>query len=653
MDALAEAPTRERLLHFLYEAAELEHNLMCTYLYAAFSLRSGTAEGLSLTEAETVARWRRTIIDVAIDEMSHLTAIWNITSSVGGIPRVGRTNFPLDPGWLPARVVVRLAPFDEAVLQHFVYLERPAASTERDGEGFAPERTFRRSTPWIRLVPLPLDYDTVGEFYRNLGEGLRAMSARSGDPNVFIGDPALQLSAAEVDLPGARRVICLKTAISALESIVLQGEGAPEHSENSHFARFSAIHAEYCALKAQNPAFTPAHPAATNPVLREPPRPGGRVWLEDRAAIATVDLANAAYELMVRLLAYAYVVPAPHPDKALAVDLSIGLMQAVTPLGERAARLPAGPSHPECNAGMSFTTLRDTAPLPFGPGGRRFFLERFDELSSLAASLPDADERTQKSSRILATLARTARQRFDLTAATPSVIAMPPVVAAPAVASGAEPTTVVDGVQYVEGKSMTLMFEGKRCIHSRMCVTGAPDVFVANVKGPWIHPDAMDVEQVAAVAHACPSGAIRYRRKDGRPDEPAPPVNLATVREAGPYAVRGKLQLNGVDAGFRATLCRCGASDNKPYCDGSHKHIGFTATGEPPTGKTDMLPVRNGVLAIDPQVDGPLKVRGNLEITSGTGRVVARVTTTLLCRCGASANKPFCDNSHLRIGFKS
>ena len=88
---------------------------------------------------------------------------------------------------------------------------------------------------------------------------------------------------------------------------------------------------------------------------------------------------------MVRLLAYAYVVPAPHPDKALAVDLAIGLMQAVTALGERAARLPAGPSHPDCNAGMSFTTLRDTAPLPFGPGGRRFFVERLDELSSLAA----------------------------------------------------------------------------------------------------------------------------------------------------------------------------------------------------------------------------------------------------------------------------
>jgi CDGSH-type Zn-finger protein/uncharacterized Fe-S cluster protein YjdI len=230
---------------------------------------------------------------------------------------------------------------------------------------------------------------------------------------------------------------------------------------------------------------------------------------------------------------------------------------------------------------------------------------------------------------------------------------MPAVVAAPPVPSGGEPTTVVGGVQYVEGKAMTLVFEGKRCIHSRMCVTGAPDVFLANTKGPWIHPDAMDAEQLVAVAHACPSGAIRYRRRDGRPDETPPPVNLAAVRESGPYAVRGMVQLDGVDAGYRVTLCRCGASGNKPFCDGSHKYIGFNATGEPPTGKTDALPVRNGVLAIDPQVDGPLKVRGNLEITSGTGRVVARITTTLLCRCGASANKPFCDNSHLRVGFRS
>ena len=66
--------------------------------------------------------------------MGHLVAVWNITAALGGSPRFGRGNFPLDPGDLPAGIVVKLAPFNEAVLQHFIYLERPADSTEPEGE---------------------------------------------------------------------------------------------------------------------------------------------------------------------------------------------------------------------------------------------------------------------------------------------------------------------------------------------------------------------------------------------------------------------------------------------------------------------------------------------------------------------------------------
>src|SRR3546814_657401 len=116
--------SREKLLHALYEAAELEQNLMCTYLYAAFSLRDGEAEGLSGAETEAVARWRRVILDVAIDEMSHLVAVWNITSAHCGAPRFGRTNFPLAPGPLPAGLSLKLAPFCPAVSQYFIFLER-------------------------------------------------------------------------------------------------------------------------------------------------------------------------------------------------------------------------------------------------------------------------------------------------------------------------------------------------------------------------------------------------------------------------------------------------------------------------------------------------------------------------------------------------
>jgi CDGSH-type Zn-finger protein/uncharacterized Fe-S cluster protein YjdI len=682
MSDLPAAPSpltqREILIHALYEASELEHNLMCTYLYAAFSLKDGEAEGLGAEEAKAVRRWRQVLLDVAIEEMGHLAAVWNITAALGGSPRFGRMNFPLEPGYLPAGITVKLAPFNTQTLQHFAFLERPRGSSEPEGAGFACERPYVRGTDRPHLTPMARDYDTVGDFYAGLGEGLREFVARYGEADAFDGDPALQLSPAEVNVPGARPVVCLKTALAAFDAIVQQGEGAPRDSQGSHYQKFLSVRSELAALTARNPAFAPAFPAATNPVLRRPPRPEGRVWIEDPQAFATVDLANACYALMLRLLAYAYAVRGPGPEKSLAVDLGIGLMQAVAPLAERAARLPAGPCNPGCNAGMSFVTLRDSAALPPGAAARRMFVERFAQLAEAAAGMRGTgDPRALAAAERLAALSAQASRGFELSP--PAAVGTPvrvqtlegsSVTAAAAAAAAAgtaaapaartrdvpappSPAVGAAGVEVVRGEKLELQFEARRCIHSRFCVTWAPQVFLANVQGPWIHPDAMPVERLVDVAHACPSGAIRYRRLDGAPQEPVPPVNLASVREAGPYAFRGQLQIDGAAAGYRATLCRCGASKNKPYCDGSHREAGFSATGEPPAGKTDTLPASDGLLAIDPQVNGPLRVRGNLEIVSGTGRVVARVTSAYLCRCGGSASKPFCDGTHTKIGFKS
>ena len=647
-------PSREHLFHALSEAAELEHCLMCTYLYAAFSLKTGADEGLTLAQLAAVKRWRATIIDIAAQEMGHLVAVWNITAALGGAPRLGRSNFPLDPGNLPAGIVVRLAPFDAATLQHFIHLESPTGSNEPDSPVFAPERSYRRGADGPRLTPMAMDYASVGIFYEILGEGLTRFVQTHGEKVAFCGDPSLQLASADTGLPGVEKVICLKTVLAALAAIVTQGEGAAQHSEGSHYERFAQIRSEYEALLAQDPDFAPAFPAATNPVLRRPPRPEGRVWIEDERAIATADLANSLYGLMLRLLAYTYAVPAENPDKALALDLAVSLMHALTPLAERAARLPAGPSNPHCHAGVSFIALRDAASLPPGISARRFFRERLDDLAAGALRMRDPqDARTDAAASILSGLARKAAGGFDLSAPAQSQAAAPRAAAAQEQPAAAAPaTTTQDGIESVEAEKLTLIYEGKRCIHARHCVTWGPTVFLANVKGPWIHPDTIDAERVAEIAHVCPSGAIRYRRKDGRPDEAAPPVNLAAVREGGPYAFRGDLRVNGASIGFRATLCRCGASKNKPFCDSSHHDIGFDASGEPATGtQTEMLTVRDGPLQIDPQINGPLRIRGNLEITSGTGRMVARVTSTKLCRCGHSANKPFCDGSHAKVGF--
>jgi len=643
--------SREQLLHLLYEAAELEHCLMCTYLYAAFSLKTDEDDGLDADQLAATRRWRRAIVQVAIEEMGHLVAVWNITSALGGAPRIGRLNLPLDPGALPASVVVRLAPFNAATLQHFIFLERPAGSAEADGEGFAAGHGFVRDRPVRRITPMPMDYDTVGTFYAAIGQGLRDMVGQWGEAATFCGDPTLQLSAAEAALPGIARVVCSRTALAAFDTIVTQGEGAAAHAAESHYRRFADIRSELAAARAAAPDFEPAFPAATNPVLRSPQREG-RVWIEDPAAAAVVDLANSVYGLMLRLLAYAYAVPAPDADKTLAADLALGLMHAFVPLAELAARLPASP-RAAGNAGVSFITLRDAAALPPGPAAHRMFCERFEQLADAARQLPlPASARTQAASAVLDALAARALAGFDLGTLAPA--APEPAAAVAAVAAPVAAAPVPGTIEHIEGRDLTLIYEGRRCIHARFCVTGAPTVFLANVQGPWIHPDTLDVERLVEIAHACPSGAIRYARRDGRPDEPPPPVNLMTVREAGPYAFRGDLRIDGEPAGFRATLCRCGASRNKPFCDGSHHAVAFAASGEPPTGsQTAMLATRDGPLAIEPQPNGPLHVRGNIEIVSGTGRMVARVTDVRLCRCGASGDKPFCDGSHARIGFVS
>jgi CDGSH-type Zn-finger protein/uncharacterized Fe-S cluster protein YjdI len=208
-------------------------------------------------------------------------------------------------------------------------------------------------------------------------------------------------------------------------------------------------------------------------------------------------------------------------------------------------------------------------------------------------------------------------------------------------------------IEEVEGEKVTLRFDGGRCIHARFCVTGAPATFLANVEGPWIRPDATPVERLVEIAHRCPSGAITYTRRDGGPQETPPPVNMAWLRENGPVTVHANLSINGQPAGQRATLCRCGASKSKPFCDGSHAEVGFGASGEPPSKTTDALAARDGVVNVTVLKDGPLKVEGNLELCSGTGRVVERGVQMFLCRCGVSKNKPFCDGSHRAAGFQA
>ncbi len=640
--------TREELIYLLAEASAIEHNLMCCYLYAAWSLKRGERDGLTAEQAAAVRRWRHAITSVAVEEMTHLALASNLMVAIGAGPHLSRPNFPVPPGYHPSGVVVELAGFSPTVLDHFIFLERPEGKELSDSTEFVHPADYHRTAPKGRLMPSAQDYGTVGHLYRGIRHGLAVLAHHIGEQALFCGDPASQIGPGDASLPGLSVITDLRSAEDAIETIIEQGEGAPSHSEDSHYSRFLRVREEYAAFLAADPDFAPAFPVAHNPVMRRPLDPLNRVHVNSHEAAPVLDLANSLYGAMLRSLVQAFGRgPADAEGKRLFVDMAIDLMEQLPPIASYLASLPANHAHPGVNAGITFTTLRDTMRLPPGAAEKRMMAERVAEIAKHARRVFPAGHELAGTADALDRL--TARFGIADLRTVGAEHPLPPVEPAKAddqPASGG-------ACEIAEGHDLTLSFDGARCIHARFCVLGAPSVFKANTPGEWIFPDTMATEALVRVAHNCPSGAITYARKDGGPAEAPPPVNLIRLRENGPYAFHGGLALDGATIGLRATLCRCGASKTKPFCDGSHKTLPFVATGEPETRESEPLAVRDGPLTIAPETDGPLQVSGSIEIVSGTGRTIDRVTRARLCRCGGSRTKPFCDGTHKRIGFKS
>lgn len=195
-----------------------------------------------------------------------------------------------------------------------------------------------------------------------------------------------------------------------------------------------------------------------------------------------------------------------------------------------------------------------------------------------------------------------------------------------------------------DGTDISISFDMKRCIHARNCFLKLPKVFDP-AQRPWVQPDNAPAEEIAAMVRTCPSGALNFKMADGTAEAP-PQINRIAVLENGPLALAGDL-----DGETRLTLCRCGLSKNKPYCDFSHVDGGFAATGEPAPKSPAETDAQGGAIALTPVPNGPLKVAGAVELTTGTGRKIAKLDGAFLCRCGASKNKPYCDGSHKEAGF--
>ena len=139
----------------------------------------------------------------------------------------------------------------------------------------------------------------------------------------------------------------------------------------------------------------------------------------------------------------------------------------------------------------------------------------------------------------------------------------------------------------MEGKSiikkykkeeLTIIWEPKKCIHAAICVKELPGVYDPNSK-PWIKPENASVDQLKSQIDKCPSGALSFEQK-GITNQNKNMNTEVELMKNGPLLVKGNVDVKSHDGTVvtkekMTAFCRCGASANKPYCDGKHKQAGF------------------------------------------------------------------------------
>jgi hypothetical protein len=346
---------REPLIYMLAAAAELEHALMCEYLFAAFSLKRSIDEGLTEAQVEAVTRWRDAILLVAKEEMLHLAIDCNLISSLGASPHLSRPNLPQPARHYPSSVRLALLPFGEQALRHFLFLERPEGMELDDAEGLIAAESAVPMMGADEIAPHLQDFATVGHLYRSIESGFRHLSDLWGEERVFIGPGSAQAGGALFGWPQLAPITNCDAAVAAIEAIVEQGEGPRGDWRNAHFGRFYAILTEYLDMLDADPTMQVTRPVLF--ALVRPPENGEEVDLiTDPFTARVADLGNVAYEVLLQLL-YRLLCHVDESDAQIRTlaDVGVGMMfDVIEPLAELLTTLPVGPEHPGRTAGPGF-----------------------------------------------------------------------------------------------------------------------------------------------------------------------------------------------------------------------------------------------------------------------------------------------------------
>ena len=380
---------REQLIYLLREAAELEHTILCEYLFAAFTMKQRVDEGLTAGQLEAVDRWRNVILTVAKQEMLHLTLVQNLLTAIGAAPHLSRPNLPTAAKHFPAGVQIALVPFGEKALRHFLFLERPEGLALDDPE---TQVAIERARPLMTdddIVPAPQEYGTVGHLYRAIDIGLAWLTSTLGPERLFIGPAPAQTGPELMKWDGLVAVTDLASAHAAIDVIVEQGEGATGDWRAAHFGKFLEIYDEYLAMRVADPSFEPARPVLPGHVRTH--RYGDAVPLiDDPLTRRVADLFNVANEVMLLALTRFFAHTDETPEQLRTLEsIGVGLMfAAIKPIGQLLTTLPFGPSAPSRTAGPTFELFYIGGYLlPHRDAAWTLIAERLRQAAALAARI--------------------------------------------------------------------------------------------------------------------------------------------------------------------------------------------------------------------------------------------------------------------------
>ncbi len=667
---------REALIYMLCEAAELEHGIMCQYLFAAFSLKQSAGEGLTEAQAAAVTRWRKQVAHVATQEMLHLALVHNLLSAIGAAPHLSRPNLPQPADHYPAGVQLALLPFGEQALRHFMFLERPEGMDLQDAAGLA---AVGRAQPLMSerdIVPRRQDFATVGHLYRSIEAGIVRLTEKYGEEWLFVGPPKAQATQAYFRWPELVAVTDLNSAQRAIDTILEQGEGPRGDWRDAHFGQFVGILDQLQEMTRADPSFEPVRPVVAANV-RPPERDVEVSLITDPLTARVTDLFNVGYEILLQIFErfFAHTQETDAQLKVLA-DATLALMLGVIkPLGDLITTLPVGSDQPGRTAGPSFELFYENDYLmPHRDAAWTLLTERLDEAARLCQALQEGSGARigEQLAPVLATIREIARTlAVQLPAGSPqarNVRQAEPLAAAKITELAARAAELARGVAAARPRNgpaadLAGVFE---LAHSAL--TAAADPARSAVPG-FVVPRLTDsvLRPLADALAGWPaqpaemsggtSGTGETRGTDAAGGTSATgPTGPTSGTDAAGGTVSG-LVWQAADAATRLLARLSRTSAVPPGLAEATAALQDLGCGLAPAHEraerlASLWELQNGLPAvIQAAKDGPYLVTNVRRLLSHLGEPIPAPPQLALCRCGGSAAKPFCDGTHARIGF--